>query len=197
MTTPTIAQVIASYVEDGLDGVNTCLPGRVEFYNAVTGRATVQPLVKRGYRDEEGERQSERRPAITEVPVVFPGSGGVRIKWPVSRGDTVLLVFASGSLERWLEFGTELDPGDDRKFHLTDAIAIPGLLNRTSDASPQIEFTLTGEIHAGGSEALALKSDVDELRSKFNAHTHASNGAQIIEAQKADAMVGTSTLKGS
>ncbi len=198
MITPRLTQLISAHVEDSLGEVNTCLPGRVEFYDSSTGRATVQPLVQRGFKgEEEGVREVERRPAITEVPVIFPGSGGARIVFPINVGDTVLLVFSSASLEKWLEFGTELDPEDDRKFHLTDAIAIPGLLNRKSNASPQIEFTLLGEIHAGGDLALALLSELNDLRSKHNSHTHPSDGAAPSTGLVASPYSGTSVLKGS
>lgn len=198
MTTPLLTDLIEAHVGDALGEVNTCLPGRVEYYDSSTGRATVQPLVKRGFRsEEEGVREVERRPTITEVPVIFPGSGGVRIKFPIVVGDAVLLVFSSASLEKWLEFGAELDPEDDRKFHLTDAIAIPGLLNRSDGGPPtggaQIEFTLAGQIHAGGSDSLALNSDLNDLRSKIRA---ATNGDAVPGAVPATPYGGTSTLKG-
>lgn len=49
-----------------------------------------------------------------------------------------------------------------------------------------------------GSVALARKSDVDELRTKFNTHVHATtpNGPAVVPTVQASVMVGTSVLKG-
>ena len=57
----------------------------------------------------------------------FPGSGAFPETFPLKAGDTVLLVFSSSSIDRWLSLGGEVDPIDDRRHHITDAMAIPGL----------------------------------------------------------------------
>jgi hypothetical protein len=146
-----LTRTITGHVDERFDQLNTCRPGKIETYNAATGLASVKSLIQKAYRDEKEERQVAPLPVIPNVPVVFPGSGGIRIKFPVLPGDLVLLLFSSASLDRWLVSGDDVDPADDRANAITDAIAIPGLLNRARDASPQIEFTLTGQIHAGGS----------------------------------------------
>jgi hypothetical protein len=125
----------------------------VTSYDAGKRRASVQPLIRRGYLDEAGKRQTELLPIVNNVPVVFLGSGGARIKFPVRPGDTVLLLFAEASLDLWLAKGGEVDPGDDRRFSLSDGIAIPGLMHAAGDAPRLIEFTDT-EIRLGGAAAL-------------------------------------------
>lgn len=161
--TPKMSEVLRMALDARLQDVHVALPGRVESYSDSTQRAIVQPLIKRGYPDETGARAVELLPAIADVPVVFPGSGGRRIKWTIEAGDIVLLVFCSASIDQWLAKGGEVDPADDRRHSLSDAIAIPGLQQSASDASPMIEFTDT-QIRAGGSSALALKSDLETLK---------------------------------
>jgi hypothetical protein len=166
----------------------------------------VQPLVKQAHEDETGERVAELLPQIVNVPVVMPGSGGVRIKFPIAAGDVVLLVFASCSLDRWLSLGGEVDPEDPRRGALEDAIAIPGLQDfaNVADASPLIEFT-GSEIRAGGSAALALKSDLDDLKASLSAWVPvATDGGAALKTQlTTDGIigpgwpVGTTTLKGA
>jgi hypothetical protein len=99
----------------------------VESYDSATQKISAQPLIKRGYTDETGERIAERLPIITGVPVVFPGGGGYRVTFPIAKGDTVLLIFSEASLDKWLAHGGDVDPNDDRRHTLSDAIAIPGL----------------------------------------------------------------------
>lgn len=107
--------------------MRVALPGRVESYDAATQTCSVQPYVQDGIKDETGTRQAVRLPVVTSVPVVFPGAGAYSITWPLAVGDTVLLLFASSSIDRWLALGGEVDPIDDRRHHVTDAIAIAGL----------------------------------------------------------------------
>ena len=56
----------------------------------------------------------------------FPGAGGYRITFPVAEGDTGLLLFAESSLDKWLVSGGTVDPEDDRRHDLTDAVFLPG-----------------------------------------------------------------------
>lgn len=180
---PTLATVLRAAVKAQLSQARVALPARVESYDASTQQATVQPLIYEGYQDETGERQAERLPVVTGVPVVFPGSGGFRVTFPVAVGDTVLLVFASSSIDRWLALGGEVDPIDDRRHNISDAIAIPGLHSFASplanaptstmslgndNGGPTIEISAT-DIQVGGSSPLVL-------RSEFLSHTHATAG---------------------
>jgi len=67
-------------------------------------------------------------PVIQNVPVMFPRSGGASLTFPVNKGDGVLILFSERSLERWLSStGGEVEQGVNRRFDLSDAIAIAGL----------------------------------------------------------------------
>ncbi len=195
--TPTLQSVIRAHVAAGLSDVNVALPGRVESYDSSRQRAVVQPLIRRGYADESGDRQAESLPAIAEVPVMFPGSGDFSIDWPVARGDTGLLVFASASLDRWLALGgEEVDPEDDRRHALTDAVFYPGLRPSplAGPATRRIKFTST-QIQAGGTEALAKNSDLEDLRSAIA--LAGSGNAVPGAAGGLGPFTGTAVLKGS
>lgn len=135
MTTPSLATVIAESVKYHLGEVNTSIPARILSYNASTQEASVQPLVKRRYRDG---RVVDRAP-ITGVPIIFPAAGGGIITFPVQEGDTVLLIFSQRSIDRWVRgSGEPVDPLDNRKHDISDAMAIPGLFPfaNTLDADP-------------------------------------------------------------
>jgi hypothetical protein len=189
VSTPSFRAVTSAIVAEHLEQVNVSLPGRVVSYDSSTGRASVQPLVKRGYRDDAGQRQVERLPIVPSVPVVFPGVAGGWIKFPVSAGDQGLLVVASAALDRWKASGEEVDPGDDRRHALADCVFIPGVMHDHGDASPAIEFT-GGEIHAGGSDALVK-------RSEFMAHVHTSASSGNPTSTPTVSITGTSVLKGA
>lgn len=124
---PRLSEVIREHILSQLSEMHIALPGRVESYDPVKQMASIQPVIKQAFIDEEGARQVERLPVIPGVPVQFPQGGGYRLTFPIAAGDSGLLVFSETSLDVWLSVGGEVDPLDDRRSHLTDAIFIPGV----------------------------------------------------------------------
>lgn len=104
--------------------VYTSIPGTVVRYNSSTKTVDVSPTIKMVF--ENGEVKS--MPIITDVQVVFAGTDQVVIQYKLRKGNPGLLFFSSQSLENWMiSTGGEVEPGDSRKFALTDAFFLPGL----------------------------------------------------------------------
>lgn len=196
--TPTLADAVRRAAQAELADVNVAIPARVESYDPTTQRCSAQPLIRRAYRDEAGERvgdASARLPVINDVPVVFPGAGSYSITWPVAKGDTVLLIFSQASIDKWLSGGGgsgggDIDPLDDRRHSLNDAIAIPGLRHRAEptggggggSAAPAAMVITAEDIRLGSAAATerpALASDLEELRSTI---AGAANGDAVPTA---------------
>jgi hypothetical protein len=121
MTTPTLIDQIDGIIERHAKGTWTMLPGVVESYNAATLRADVQPALKQGVITEDNDRVAETLPVVPNCPVAWPhGYLGT-----LAPGDHVVLIFASGSLDVWLTRGGVVDPNDDHRSDLSDAVAFP------------------------------------------------------------------------
>ncbi len=168
------------------DRIYTSRPGQIESFDPATQRASVQPLVRQAYQNEAEERVTERLPIIHDVPVVFPGTSGGRITFPIFRGDVVLLVFTDCSLDRWLAMGDEVDPQDDRRNSVSDCIAFPGLysFNRPlTPTAPTDAVVIHGEqTKIGGPEAddpVVRKSDLDAFIATYNSHIHPCTGGTV------------------
>lgn len=177
-----------SVIRSQLVNIHVSLPAQVVSYDSSNQSVSVQPTIKREYYDEYRTRKIEQLPIINDVPVVFPGAGGFRVTFPVTAGDTVLLVFSESSLDKWLDQGGIVDPNVDYHFHLADAIAIPGLrpfsdaltdapTDRMSvgyDGGTTIEIdNASDEVRIGSNSAsalLALKADVDAINSYLTAN---------------------------
>jgi len=132
---PRIEEVIDAAIEEQLDHVFTAMPGRIVSYNETNARVDVQPDVRQFFLNENGEEVSTKLPIIKNVPLVQPGSGYARITFPVAVGHTCLLVFANCELDSWKSTtrasnggGDDVTPRINRRFRVSDAIAIVGLV---------------------------------------------------------------------
>lgn len=170
--TPTLTEVLEAAIKNAIGKIRVAIPGVVKSYNKDKRTAEVIPAIQEYRTLENGVSRAETLPVISNVPVIMPGSGGSRIIWDVTPGDTVLLVFMSSSIDRWLAKGGVADPGIDRRRHdLSSAVAIPGLdaISNVSDAPQTIKF-VDGQIQIGGADKLVTLAE-------FNNHKHDANGA--------------------
>jgi hypothetical protein len=204
--TPSLKELFGDAVDEALDGVLGCAPGYVLSYDKATQTCEVQPALMRG-REVDGERVVEAVPPHKDVPVVFPGAGEASLTFPIRRGALVLLVYCSGSLDRWKHSdGKALDPGDDRRHDASDVFAIAGVrtmkrpLPASAVSDSDVVVSSPGLIICGGSEPLVT-------RAEFLAHGHpvvatgavsptAGPVAGLAPAGSAGTFPGTQKLRG-
>jgi hypothetical protein len=120
--TPTLANVIKSAVEARLCDVHVSLPATVTAYDHTTQKATVQPDIRRIYRDGS----AVAIPTIRDVPVAWPRAKGAFLHFPLRSGDKVTLIFSERSLDEWKDSGSQVTPSERRKHSFSDAVAYPG-----------------------------------------------------------------------
>lgn len=189
----TLPGLLVDAIRGSLALVYTAIPARVESYDAALQQISAQPLIQASYAGEDGVRRHERLPPVTNVPVLMPGGGSMRITFPVEIGDTVWLVFSMLSLDEWLSGGQESTPVSDRRHSLSDAVAITGLrpAPRALGDSPTDRISMGTDggvtIEVGGakislgswaaSEEIVTKSDLDAVTAIYNGHGHSSLGA--------------------
>lgn len=140
--TPTIEQVIRAAIEGRLVDLHTMLPGEFVKYDPAKQKADVKLSIKRKYADGT----VTELPVVVAVPVVHPRTTDAFIHLPIKPGDKCMVLFSERSIDIWKKFGGSTDPQDPRKFHLSDAVAMPGLYS-FADA-----FTVTDP------EALTIKN---------------------------------------
>lgn len=187
--TPTFPEMLKLAIDARLADLHVSMPGRIESYDASKLSVDVQPLIRHTYFDESGDRQTEAYPIIPSVPVKFPGSGAYRITFPIAKGDIVLLVFSEASIDKWLQNEGVVDPIDDRRNQMIDAVAIPGLHSFKSPIAAETDAMVVDvptEMRLGSSSAtdpVALKSDLDVIYTAIT--TAAVGGADGGAAYKA------------
>ncbi len=103
--------------------IHTALPGNIVSFDAEKGLAIVKPIGKY----VTSNNKFLEYPEISEVPLVFPYSSQteVGICFPVKIGDSCIIIISEVELDEWRN-GAESE--GSLRFDLTNAIAIPGLL---------------------------------------------------------------------
>jgi len=140
---PEWAEIFNRVAEGAIDEVMVSTPGKVTRYDAAKQEADVQPLIRDSHEDEHGERVVENIPVIPSVPVHFPRGGGYVVQFPISVGDTGLLVFSAQSWDKWLAVGGgPIDPESYGRHGLSDAAFFPGLRS-FKEAGPSVTDGLT------------------------------------------------------
>lgn len=168
--------------------VHTGLPGRVESFDKAKQTVDVQPLVQTYVPQEDGTMLATDLPVLSSIPVAYGGGGGFRGTYPLKQGDTGWILFSEASLDVWQAKGGKVDPGDERRFHVADAVFEPGLhaddkpwadVSDTDatwgkDGGPQVVATDGGMLELGGTvndrptDYAALASLVKGELSKIN-----------------------------
>lgn len=165
-----ISQIFSNSVWSILSNVHTSLPGIIVSFDPILNKASVQPALNKKF--DTGEMTM---PILENVPIIFPSSGNFSMTFPINVGDYVLLVFSERSIDLWKSVGGQVTPNDPRKFSLSDAIAIPGLMplteNSTNDnqdfvikfADSEIRISQNGDIQIKTASKVAVGNQLVEL----------------------------------
>lgn len=149
-------------IADFASSMHTSIPGAIVNYTAASKQAVVQPLVQKRIW-QGGVLTAVPLPVIYDVPVQFPGTARWQISGDLQAGDTGLIMFSEASLDAWLQSAggsNQVDPQDDRRFSINDAIFVPGVNPVATPGIPGVSSGLLLQYGAGGTKATALlKSD--------------------------------------
>jgi hypothetical protein len=85
----------------------------------------------------------------------------------------VLVEFMEHSLDRWKPNGGDVDPADDRRFHIADAVAIPGV----ADAAHALSNAPTDRMSIGADSGATIEIHDGEVRLGDN--TASGDGARV------------------
>ena len=113
----------------------TAVPAVVQSFNAERMTVEAQPvlacMVRTAGNAGNGPLEPLPLPLLVDVPVVWPGGGGVTLTFPIKMGDECLIVFASRCIDGWWANGLQdpnnIPPPPEMRLHnLSDGFAIVG-----------------------------------------------------------------------
>lgn len=127
MTERDIDTIITDVIMSKISRMHTALPGKFESFDG--SLASVKPLIQKNYNNGT----VQELPVISGVPVIFPATSDFQFTFPIKKGDACLIIFSERDLSNWVAKGVDSPPADNKKYDLSDAIAIPGLFSPASD----------------------------------------------------------------
>ena len=121
-----LIDVLNEFFARSMDEVRTAFVGVVQSYNSATQTATIKPPVLQPVPTDSDGREYEQLPVLPAVPVAFPRAGNAFIHVPIASGHKVLVICCENSFHHWRAGnGDNTQPGDERRHHLANAVAIP------------------------------------------------------------------------
>jgi hypothetical protein len=183
-----LGELLSLVQESRLLDVHTACMAIVQSYDPLTNTVIVQPAVKRRYSTDDAVAH-ETLPLIQNVPVQWTGGGGFELRFPISAGDTVLLVFSMWADAVWRETGQVSEPVDATKHGLSYAKAIP-MSRASSYATPDAQLVAPSPFTVGELEnahfvaiANAVNANFQAIKDLFSSWTPVPNdGGAALKA---------------
>jgi len=178
---PELYDILQKYVNASLARMYVALPGTITNYDVSSKTCQVKPSIKKIYRNGDVVEM----PIIRNVPVLFPQTKNSIISFPIEKGDEVLLIFSQRSIEDWKSKDGIVEPTDRRKFSISDAIAVPGLLRKGAGLQASNDYLLIQngdlEIKTYDNGKIEVENQTNELISALNElNTELKNFSQEV-----------------
>lgn len=175
---PTEEEYIREWIEHHLDQVHGPFLARVQAYDRERGTVDVVPLVRHAVRDADGGYTHEDLPVIPCCPVAWPRAGGHFVAFALQPGDLVVCLTMTNAYGHWWAGdGSVQDPGDLRRHHIANSIALPLSVHPRQGALRKVPaFTSTGPRLVIGSDA----DDGTRLTILASGMIRVSRGAEAV-----------------
>lgn len=123
-------QLNEKVINETLFRTRCCIPCIVQSYNQAENTVEAQPAIRERIIMEDSSIKYIQLPLLINVPVCFPETSNGGIKFPISQGDEVLVVFSDLSIDNFWEKGTIQNPVEVRRHDLSDGMAIPCCISK-------------------------------------------------------------------
>lgn len=138
---PTLSDVLDLKIRQVMTMMNCVAVGTIQSFDAASQTATINMNYKRIIKDaipsNDGLTSQDKivsYPLLVKCPCVVMNGGGAALTFPITAGDTCLILFCDRAIDTWFSSGnTDKPPALDRLHDLSDAVAIVGI---RSSANP-------------------------------------------------------------
>lgn len=129
-TAPTLASILELHKDDVMYSLNCHQVGEIVSFDPSTQTAEVQIKMQRTVKGEIKDY-----PVLIDCPCVVLGGGEGRITFPISAGDSCLVIFNDKDIDNWYAGGQKMPPRSQRLHSFSDAFALVGIHNKLNQIS--------------------------------------------------------------
>jgi Phage protein Gp138 N-terminal domain len=155
---PDLSDVINLYIQKAMIELNCHAIGTVQIVNttALTLSATIN--YSRSYTTIDQStgvytQTQKPYPMLSDVPFVIMGGGNSSLTFPISQGDQALILFNDRDMDNWFMGARTGNVNSNRVHHLSDGLAIVGLLPKLPTA-----YSVTHAILQNGLTVVGVSS---------------------------------------
>ena len=159
-TAPTLASILELHKDDIMYSLNCHQVGEIVSFDPSTQTAEV--LIKM-QRTVKGEIKDY--PVLIDCPCVVLGGGAGRVTFPISAGDSCLVLFNDKDIDNWYDGGQKMPPRSQRLHSFSDAFALVGIHNRLNQIS---DYFASGVELKHGNSSIKLKDGYIDIKGNVN-----------------------------
>lgn len=194
---PDLFTLITQFLQNFAFNFNCHQVGVIKSFDAAKQTAQIQICVLRQVPDLDSQPpvfKSVPYPLLLDCPVFVPAGGSGYLTFPVTAGDSCLVLFNDRDIDIWFDTGGTALPNSQRAHDLSDGLALVGFRNK---ANALAAYSTTGAelAFAGGklnindkialnAAALTLKTlltDIKAALTALNAKTGPSAATEIAQ----------------
>lgn len=124
---PTLASLLELFKDNIMMQLNCHQVGEIVSFDTSTQTAEVQIKMLKTHNGELKDY-----PVLIDCPCIILGGGKGRLTFPISSGDSCLVLFNDRDIDNWFSGGQKMQPRTERKHNFSDAIALVGPRNLQS-----------------------------------------------------------------
>jgi hypothetical protein len=121
--------LVKSLISDRMQIVHTHIPCTVVSYDPDLNTCSIQPCI-RIFRPDDVDSGTFDLPQLDDIPVVFPGSGGLFFSVPITEGSFGEYHVAEDDINDWLNAGGTVDPSSVDRLPRTELASAPLMVIR-------------------------------------------------------------------
>lgn len=127
-TEPTLRDLMQNVKDDVSSSINCINIGKIISFNSAIQTAVVQIQIKRiDSIKTDGTVLYKQVPLLFDCPVVVMFGGGASLTFPISAGDSCLVLFNDREIDNWFATGQQSVVNTQRTHSISDGIALVGI----------------------------------------------------------------------
>lgn len=157
---PNLASLLELFKGNLMMQLNCHQVGEIVSFDPSTQTAEVQIKMMK---TQNGELKDYA--ILLDCPCIVLGGGKGRVTFPITAGDSCLVLFNDRDIDNWFASGQKMQPRTERMHNYSDAIALVGIHNRLNQIT---DYFADGVELKHGNSSIKLKDGYIDIKGNVN-----------------------------